>query len=457
MSPNPPFKFEFKTVQVRVEDKDGKPIPGASVTPTGIRVKGIHAPDAYGWRKEYGPAETVVTDAEGKASVKYPVVSIPEEKEFTGALILSVSQPEFSPVHIQVFHIDGEDNPIRLERGITLEISGYFGPDHQPVTDIVPNFAQDGLRPEDWQKNPNGVMTLHQVAPGGHTIQLMGRLPSGEIVYSETALFTAETRKLTQLALEMKPGIRLEGHIDSQVPRPIRNGRVMISVRPKEFPAMLIIEDFYDLQQKYGQRSFWHSYRPVAEDGSFVFESIPPGEVDVVVLGDGFVSKSVGKLQNRVNGTLQDGPAMAIPQAFPLVAPVTQIEVATEPSAILEVTTRTKSGQPIEGARAYMFPSAFRMRGKFGYTPKSSEAPFREIPPLSDPFVFGATDQNGKLVITNFPAEIYGMNVEHPKYQMQLRPTMQDRYIRTKFSPGTTNVVNFVLEPKGTDFIGTAK
>ena len=46
---------------------------------------------------------------------------------------------------------------------------------------------------------------------------------------------------------------------------------------------------------------------------------------------------------------LAKGAVMAIPQAFPLVSPVTKIEVTTEPAATLEFTATTKSGRPIEG------------------------------------------------------------------------------------------------------------
>ena len=80
---------------------------------------------------------------------------------------------------------------------------------------------------------------------------------------------------------------------------------------------------------------------------------------------------------------------MPIPQAFPLVAPATKIEVATEPTATLEFTAKTKSGKPIEGVWVGMYPSAFRMWGPFGWYEKSSEEPYREIPHLSDP-IFSA-------------------------------------------------------------------
>jgi len=451
-----PANFEFKQVQVTIQDQGGKPVSGATITTTGFRVKGIHGADAYGWRKDFGPAEKAVTDAEGKAYLKYPVMSIPEEKEYTGALIFHVEHPEFTTADVQTFYIDGSEKPIHLTRGLSLGVSGYFGPDRRPITEIVPNLTETIIRPEDWEKKENGIMAFHKMSPGGHLIQLMGRLPSGEIGYSDTVAFAADKEKPVRMDLELKPGIRLEGLVDDQVPRPVKNGRVMISVRPKEFPALPVIEDFYSLEDKYGRRSFWHSYRPIAEDGSFVFESVPPGEVDVTVLGDGFVSKSIGELHNRRNGVLDEKPTiLAIPQLFPLVAPTTKIEVLTEPAVTFELVTTTKAGKPIEGVGAGFYPSAFRMRGKFGIL-QSSELPLREIPPLPDVPFSGKTDKNGRLVISNLPPEVSGLDVSHPNYQVPLQDLKgwRDRHIRMKFSPGETNVLNLVMESKGTDFIG---
>jgi beta-lactamase regulating signal transducer with metallopeptidase domain len=448
---------EFKKVLVVVQDEDGKPIEGATILSTGFRVKEKGGVDAYGWNKKwFGPPVAAGTDREGKAYVKYPVMGVPDEKELTGALIFLVSHPEFASPFIQSYSVDSPEEPIQLTRGIHLEVSGYYGSDHQPVTELVPNLTE-GVPPEDWQKVENGGLVFHKLSPGGHLLQLMGRLPSGEIVYSDTMAFTAEKGKPCHFAMEMKPGIRLEGRIDDQVPRPVKNGRVMIDVRPKEYPVLNVIEDYYDADKKYGGRHFWHSYRPISEDGTFVFESVPPGEADIVVLGDGFASKTIGQLQNRVHGALVKGPVMALPQAFPLVSPVTKIEVTTEPTATLEFTATTQSGRPIEGVRVGMYPSVFRMWGMFGWMKNSSEEPYREIPHLPDPIFSGQTDKNGKLVLKNIPGETHGMEVDHPQFQVPLQEPngWRDRHVRIKFSPGTTNKFELKLEPKGKDFIGS--
>lgn len=452
-----PATVEFKKVLVVVQDEDGKPIEGATILPDGFRVKEKGGVDAYGWNyKLFGPPEKAVTDSEGNAYVKYPVMGVPDEKELTGKLVFSVSHPEFATVRLQEYSVDSPEKPIQLTRGIHLEVLGYFGSDHQSVTELVPNLNEEMIHPEDWITNDNGVFAFHKLSPGGHLLQLMGRLPSGEVVYSDDIAFTAETGKEYNFSMEMKSGIRLEGRIDDKVPRPIKNGRVLISVRPKEFPAWNNYADVDDILKKYPNFYPWKSYRPIAEDGTFVFESIPSGGLDVIVYGDGFVSQSGGDFEQRENSKLVKVPGFALPQAFPLVAPTTKIVVATEPTATLEVTAKTKTGKPVEGATVYVNPNVVRMGGIFGNMRTSSEEPFRKMIPLPNIPYSATTDKNGFAVIRNIPATDRGMEVADADYQVPLQDpkSWRTRYIHTTFTPGMTNKFDLTLEPKGADFIG---
>jgi beta-lactamase regulating signal transducer with metallopeptidase domain len=454
-----PAKVKFKEVAVMVQDEDGKPVAGATVSPEGFRVKGIHGADAYGWNKKlFGEPVAAVTDPDGKAMVKYPVMGIPDEKELTGALYFSVTHPEYATVRVQTYYVDRPEKPIQLTRGIHLEVSAYFGSNHQPVTDLVPNLNEEGIiRTNDWQKLDNGTLAFHKMSPGGHILQLMGRLPSGEIIYSEDLAFTAEKGNNYNYTLEMKPGIRLEGRLDDNVPRPVRNGRVLISVRAKEFPAWNNYADIDDTLKKYPNVYPWKSYRPIVEDGTFVFESIPPGGLDVIVHGDGFVSKNGGDFSQRNGSKLVKVPGFALPQAFALVAPTTKIEVVTEPTATLEVTAKTKAGKPVEGATVNVYPNVVRMGGIFGNMRTSSEEPFRTMTPLPNIPYSAITDKNGFAVVRNIPASDRGVGAYHPKYQVPLQePTgWRDRHIRMTYSPGETNHYELTLEPKGKDYIGS--
>lgn len=354
--------------------------------------------------------------------------------------------------------VDGSEQPIRLTRGIHLEVSGYFGSNHQPVTDLVPNLNEEGIiTTNDWRKLDNGALAFHKMSPGGHILQLMGRLSSGEIVYSEDIAFTAEKGKDCNYAMEMKPGIRLEGRLDDNVPRPVKNGRVLISVRPKEFPAWTNYAEVDDILKKYPNVYPWKSYRPIAEDGTFVFESIPPGGLDVIVHGDGFISQSGGDFSQRNGSKLEKVAGFALPQAFSLEAPTTKIEVVTEPTATLEVTAKSKAGKPVEGATIYVNPNVVRMDGIFGNMRTSSEEPFRTMAPLPNIAYSATTDKNGFAVIRNIPASDRGMDVYDPQYQVPLQEPKgwRDRHIRITFSSGETNHYELTLEPKGKDYIGS--
>ena len=451
---------QFKEALVVVVDEEGKPIEGATIQPDGLRVKGGHAADAYHWIPSlFGPSPRGTSDREGKISLRYPVVAFPEHGELTGKLIFNVVHREFSTLRIQEFDVDGSDNPIRMKRGIALEVSGYFGRDREPVTELVPNVSQEGAKPEDWDNNGKGTLKYHKLSPGGHVVQLMGQLPSGEVVYSEGFDFIAKPGKQYNFSLEMKPGIRLEGRIDKEVPRPVKHGRVLISVRPKQFPAVVVPEEYGDLTERFGYFHFWKTYRPIAEDGSFVFESVPPGEVDVIVHGDGFISKNGGQPKNRINSRLVTGLVIGVPQAFPLIAPVTKVEVLTEPTATLEVTAKTESGKPIEGATVNVNPNVMRMQiGLFGIARESNEEPFRTPAFLPQLSYSSITDRNGFACIRNVPAIDRGLEIEHPQFLVlsQKSEGTHSGYVRCRFSPGMTNKLEIILEPKAADSIGSA-
>jgi hypothetical protein len=302
----------------------------------------------------------------------------------------------------------------------------------------------------DWHKTEGNAYAFNQMAPGGHLLQLTGRLHSGQIVYSKMQEFTAEKGKDCAFDLEMKPGIRLEGRLDDRVPRPVTNGRVLISVRLQEFPAWTNWNQVDAVYKKFPNFPRWNSYRPIAPDGTFVFESVPRGSLDVIVHGDGFASQNGGTFARN----------FGVPQVFPLEGPTTQITVATEPTATLVFTAKTKDGKPIEGASVGLNPNVIRIGGGlFGDTGRSSEEPFHQMVPLPNVPYSAKTDKDGVAVILNVPACTDGLEVDHPQLQVPLQDPKgwRNRNGRLSFKAGETSRLTMVLEPKGTDFIGSAR
>jgi beta-lactamase regulating signal transducer with metallopeptidase domain len=459
--PATPSTNAWSSVEITVLDEAGRPIEGAAVKPFGFRVAGPRHVDGYGWvTNRFGPADPVLTDHAGKVSIKYPLVSFPDEKLLTDALTFTIRHPDYSTEICQDYPVNGTGVPFHLKEGVLLEVSAYYGSQHEAVTDLVPNLAQEGIQPQDWQTNGAGVYTYKGLTTGGHLLQLMGRRASGEIVFSDSIVIAVEPGKTNSVELKMKPGIRIEGRLDNRVARPVKNGRVIIAVRPHQIPAYLVPEDWRAMRKDFGYFHFWRTYRRIAEDGTFVFESVPPGEVDVIVHGDGFCSQSIGEVRNRINGQLTtNGPRICIPQPFALTAPVTSVEVKTEPTATLNLTVLTKNGKPIEGAQVFLNPNVLRIGGFFGWLRESNEKPYRALAPLPDLHFSARTDANGKAVVSNLPPEDRGLEVRHPVYVVPLkdRNGLPNRRVSAEFAPGQITTVTVVMEPAGRDYIGTAK
>ncbi len=133
-----------------------------------------------------------------------------------------------------------------------------------------------------------------------------------------------------------------------------------------------------------------------------------------------------------------------------------KIEIATEPTATLEVVTKTESGKPIEGATVYVNPNTLRMGGIFGQVHNpSDEVPFHIPAPLPKIPYSAVTDQNGVAVIRNVPAITRFLEIEHPQYEVPL--SGGDRVIRFSLSPGVTKKLELTLQPKGKEFLGSVQ
>lgn len=438
----------FRQALMLVQDEEGLAVEGAKLKATGFRVKGPDRGSHYLWQEALFGAISVTTDKVGRAWVRYPVDVLPEEGLEMSDVTFSVSHPDFAPTQMDFAVEEGANAPLKLVRGVQVEVSGYFGPERQAVMELVPRMSpgRGGKGPVEWTTLANGRKGSRQVAPGAHLLQLMGRLPSGEIVHSDTVEIYIPPGKDTppgkewSFALELKPGYRLEGRLDAAVQRPVKNGGVIIWVRPSQVPHPRGMGD--TVVSRLGHFSFWNTHRPVAEDGTFVVESLPPGDVEIVAWGDGFVSS---------NGDVSvQGFDRVIPQSFPLERPCTKIEVATEPMVTLTVTAKTKSGEAVAGALIASSPNMLSSFGSriLGTTDSrySDERPFYQPPEIPKPILSALTDSEGKARISRRSGKGVDIYCMHPDYEFPLNqmwstPGRENRQISVTSQPTEVEVV----------------
>jgi protocatechuate 3,4-dioxygenase beta subunit len=432
---------------VKVIDEQNNPVKGAVITPDGLRSKkdpGSH----YAWFGRVVEPVPVTTNAEGIAEVAYP--RYVGEKLQTGAISFQVGHPEFCRVHPMSFPVDGSAEPIVLEKGAILKVSGYIGSEDNVVMQFYPQVSSRTawFDRDSWNEIKKGILVTKQLTPGLHYLRVVHFPEQGRTCYSDAILFHAEKGEY-KYHLELKPGIRIEGRLDESVPRPVQSGRVVARahpVNPKTGAGILK----------------WSTWRSIREDGTFVFESLPPGEVELIALCDGFISK---------NPPQQTDTHFGIPQVFPLNGDLTQMELVMEPTAACEVRVVDEQEQPIEGARVFFWPN---VRWNFGGTQIFAQFLIkwedflltggkfdREKAKLSfEQNDFQAiTDEHGVAVIYNLPGSKQNFNVISKEYELPARTlygSVRRRVADANLVAGETTMLTVVMQKKGTEFLGEA-
>ena len=80
--------------------------------------------------------------------------------------------------------------------------------------------------------------------------------------------------------VHLRNGTRVNGSLDESVPRPIKNGEVVCLVSESTDPKNASYKNMWT----------WNGKAKIAEDGTFVFESLPSGGVlQIIASCDGWV------------------------------------------------------------------------------------------------------------------------------------------------------------------------
>jgi len=270
---------------------------------------------------------------------------------------------------------------------IPLSIRAYVGVDRRPVQHVSPMLLNETtyIPTKDWMRNADGSLSWNGLNRGKYFLHLTGQLPSGELVFSDGYVFFGEQRDQHALEIELKPGVRVEGHIDARVPRPIKNGWVQLSVhdtrantRTHTVPTL----------QHLGNTAFWWTYRPIRPDGTFTFDAVPEGTLKVIAYGDGFTSSS-GSYEPPslpARHPRQDWPFSGkyAPQTFATLSPVTVIEIDTQSTATPnEAAVGENKLRPRTSPRAASNVLQLQLNALvFRTPPPSSESPFLRLEPL---------------------------------------------------------------------------
>jgi len=452
---------------LRVVDAKGQPIAGATILPEGLRTKdGPYRSGWYSWRSDAAVSNApVITDQDGYAHVPYPQFVF--ERIETGVLCLSVNHRDFvpdrperdvaialpagAPLVAQVKHLwdrvrrkrlIARPEPIVLRPGATLKARVAQGTEYPSegrlfaqVSEVQTDDADFWIRPEP------GVVFTRRLAAGEHALRAVMLSSDGVAWFSDVVSVKAIAGHTNELVLTLKRGVAVHGKLDDVVPRPVKNGRVVVNVSPKG-------------AKQQASPPQWHAWSAVKDDGSFAISALPDGDLEIVAMCDGFVSTNgPGQFHFRY------------PQKHIIGSNDLDLTIGMERTARLEVKVVDGSGQALANARVVTWPnvrygewSATILMGDCYNTAdfllgKADKKSWWRQPV---PDFEGVSDANGLAVLLNLPPEVTQLSVEHTQFVLPIvrSPNGQDdRQASFTLVAGKTNRISIQLEPKDSSAI----
>lgn len=329
---------------VRVVDIEGQPIANARVSPWALR-----SSQGHGWwrqdDKDSGvDPRTVVTDADGRAIVEYPFYRDRDELVRTLAVSLKVDHPEFAfedGIHIDVPPETEEPHLVKLTRGVPVEV--------RPLLNGVP-AALENLHvmwsdSRAWQPGASatptaeGTLRVPAMKPGAGSLLLVRLDGDRATHFSGIVDVTVPAGPRYQMDLPLQPAARITGRLSGDVPRPVKNGRVVIWTlppRPREY-----------------HRVEWMTWRPVQPDGTFEIDGWPAEEaLQIIALCDGFIAAS-GEPPEGVEATKT---SLIRPQVFAAHA-LQPLEVKMTPLVRCTILAIDEEAKPVSGIQVLSWPN----------------------------------------------------------------------------------------------------
>ena len=431
---------EMLTVEIKVVNEQGKPIRGARIVPEGLRARaamGHH----YSWMADrHGPPETVHTDDAGSARVSYP--RYVEEQRSTGAISFTVTHPDFVGRRPHGFRVDGSEPPLTLVHGGRVRVTGLLDGAPVPPDRLWAQVSAHEIWYDDtsWSVDGDALLLNQQIPAKMHLVQAAYMPAGGPLQVSDARTIDARAGEAYDLQLELKECARLEGRLDKSIPRPIQNGRVVIMISPA-FPTAD------------AGTMFWETWRDVRSDGTFVFESLPPGRAEITALCDGYRSTDGAPREwNFVH-----------PQVHMLSRGANEYEIAMTPTATADVTVLKPDGRPLPGAEVWFQSNTKWLIGTTTFAQRRVR--WEEfVPGVGELDTLGPelisfrsadfraiTDENGLARVVNLVDGKQDFVVVHDDFATPIQPDVMParRVVAVDLIAGETASTSVTMEPSG--------
>ncbi|MES1213571.1 MAG: carboxypeptidase-like regulatory domain-containing protein, partial [Singulisphaera sp.] len=325
---------EMRTKRIRIVNPQGAPVAGATVVPWAVRSKQGHG----SWRvpgDDHSQPPTMTTDAEGRGEFAFPRFLDKDEKFPAEQFSCRVAHPDFAGSTYNDVPVEGdafkEESTITIHPGARIEITPFAEGQELNLDHVYVQWSGDAPSRAKNPVNERGAMELPHLPAENELLQIVYVPEEGPALYSEPKKLELKDGDHHQLRMELKPGVRVEGWLEGPVERPVKEGRVIGEV--------IIWDD-----QVEGNIS-WRFASTMRLDGSFVFESVPRGDLQVIALCNGAMAADGEAPDFAQDHEKQQGANFFCrPQVFKLRDETTRIMVKMTPTADCQVQVAGPDG-----------------------------------------------------------------------------------------------------------------
>ena len=439
---------EMIKLPVKVVDEDGQPLAGVKIIPWALRSSQGHG----GWpEKLFGEIPQDETDDDGHAEITYPRYNIPGEFVRTTAVTLSVNHPDYvfiSHEDVLVPRKQNEPHTVTVKRGATLEILPTL--DGKPLNSADIYAIWSDAR--SWQKdsapkaNREGRLVIPSMPPGKGQV-LLARIENGKTTHlSSIETVELQLGETQSMDVPLVPALNIAGRLSDDVPRPIRNGRVVVRTLAKD-PQ---INDV-----------MWGTWAEVSDDGTFEVVGWPAYQaIQLIALCDGYIARS-GSQPEEVGTPPREQDPFQRPQVFRPDVFETSLVVQMEPMVDCLVTVVDDQHQPVRDAKVRSNPNVCwwndgsQIYGDTLFRSAECMAERDWRAGISDtyPAPFAAeTDERGTAHLFLPAAKQESLYVLHDQYELPV--ILGVRRVRINPMAGEPNQTRLVLQRKGQEFLG---
>ena len=331
---------ELLTFEVTIKAADGNVVEGANVKPWAIRSSlghGLWAKKGTGHEPE-----TVTTDAEGKATIKYPKYRNVEEQVKSTNITLSINHLDHPYVSHEDVAVPCETYEAKLPSGTAIEVE--LIQEGTRITNENIRVICTGGRPltkeSDLRPSEDKTYRIPPLADGPAQIMFL-QLDGNQVShFSQTLNFEIDSSvDVIKKKVELEPAVQVKGQLSENVPRPIRNGRIKVnSISPGK--------SWDEIQ--------WFDWTEINSDGSFAINWPANTPIQLIALCDGFIATS-GKKPEMVPQS-RAGGGYHRPQVF-MTPALKSLTVDMTPLVACSFEVENGFGKKLEGVEATAYPN----------------------------------------------------------------------------------------------------